>query len=62
MKTNIEVVFKDNQECVFDANKFVFMNYGFCDLQRDEEDGKRLVACVSMDEIKYLTFVKVEDD
>lgn len=60
MKTNVKVVFKDNQERVFDANKFIFQNYRFCDIQREEENERRLVACVAMDEIKYLMFVEVE--
>ena len=61
MKTNIKIVFKDKTERVFDANTFTFTNDGFCDLEFDEENKSRLVACVSMDEIKYLIFVKVEE-
>lgn len=61
MKTNIKIVFKDKTERVFDANTFTFTNAGFCDLEFDEENKNRLVACVSMDEIKYLIFVKVEE-
>lgn len=63
MKTNIKVVFKDGVKCLFDANGFDIDKNGFCVLDFiDEEDESRLVACVSMDEIKYLTFVEVEDD
>lgn len=61
MKTNIKVKFKDKTERVFDANTFTFTNDGFCDLEFNEEDESRLVACVSMDEIKYLMFVDVEE-
>lgn len=61
MKTNIKIVFKDKTERVFDANTFTFTNDGFCDLEFNEENKNRLVACVSMDEIKYLIFVKVEE-
>ena len=60
MKTNIKVVFKDNRKCVFNANTFTFTNDGFCDLEFSEEDRGSLVACVSMDEIKYLIFVEVK--
>ena len=60
MKTNIKVKFKDNTEFVFDANTFEFRNYGFCRLCFDEEDKSRLVASVSMSEIKYLIFIDVE--
>ncbi|MDU5923137.1 MAG: hypothetical protein E6Z20_08295 [Finegoldia magna] len=35
---------------------------GFCYLDFfDEDDKRRLVACVSTDEIKYLRFVEVEE-
>ena len=62
MKTNIKIVFKDNTEWVFDANSFDFEEDGFCRLDFvDEEDRGSLVACVSMDEIKYLRFVEVEE-
>lgn len=62
MKINIRVVFKDNDECVFDANGFDFNKDGFCYLDFiDEEDKSKLVACVSMDEIKYLLFVEAEE-
>lgn len=62
MKTNIKIVFKDNTEWVFDANSFGFEEDGFCRLDFvDEEDRGRLVAYVSMSEIKYLRFVEVEE-
>ena len=61
MKTNIEVTFKDNKERVFNANTFEFRNDGFCRLCFDEEDKSRLVASVSMSEIKYLVFVEVKE-
>ena len=62
MKTNIKIKFKDNTELVFDANTYAFKNDGFCELYFDEENKSRLVASVSMDEIKYLIFVEVEDE
>ncbi|MDU2374745.1 hypothetical protein [Anaerococcus vaginalis] len=62
MKTNIKVKFKDNTECVFDANTFIFADNGFCDLKFSRENRSRLIACVSMNEIKYLIFVEVEDE
>ena len=63
MKTNIKIVFKDNKEHVFDATAFGFEEDGFCYLDFvDEDDKRRLVACVSTDEIKYLRFVEVEDE
>lgn len=62
MKTNIKVVFKDENETIFDANSFKFEEDGFCYLEFvDEEDNFILVACVSMSEIKYLVFVEVEE-
>lgn len=61
MKTNIKVVFKDENETIFDANTFKFEEDGFCYLEFNEEDKYRLVACVSTSEIKYLMFVKVEE-
>ncbi|MGR7914441.1 hypothetical protein ACU68Y_00225 [Finegoldia sp. P1-F-LS] len=60
MTTKIKIVFKDNQERVFDANRFTFNKDGFCDLEFYEDNKKRLDACVAMDEIKYLRFVEVE--
>ena len=57
----IKVVFKDKNEDIFDANTFEFRNDGFCRLCFDKEDKSRLVACVSMSEIKYLVFVEVEE-
>lgn len=62
MKRNIKVVFKDNNECVFDANIVDFNKYGFCNLELNEKDESTVVACVPMNEIKYLRFVEVEDD
>lgn len=63
MKTNIKIKFKDNTECVFDANSFRLGYDGFYDLKFiDEEDRGMLVASVSANEIKYLIFVEVEDD
>ena len=50
MKTNIKIVFKDNTDCVFDANGFDF-----------EEDRGSLVAYILTSEIKYLMFVEVEE-
>lgn len=61
MKTNIKVVFKNENETIFDANTFKFEEDGFCYLKFNEEDKYRLVACVSMDEIKYLRFMEVEE-
>lgn len=62
MKTNIKIKFKDNTECVFDANTFGLGDDGFYDLEFvDEEDRGRLVACASISEIKYLMFVEVEE-
>lgn len=61
MKTNIKIVFKDNNECVFDANIVDFNKYGFCNLELNEKDESTVVACVSADEIKYLRFVEVEE-
>lgn len=58
---NIKIVFKDNRELVFDANTFGFKNNGFCELELYEGDEFRLVACVSMDEIKYIEFTKEEE-
>lgn len=60
MKTNIKVVFKDNRERLFDANVFTFTEDGFCDLEFNEKNERRLVASVSMDEIKYLIFVNAK--
>lgn len=61
MKINIKIKFKDNTEIVFDANTFIFAGNGFCDLKFSRENRSRLVACVSMNEIKYLMFVEVEE-
>lgn len=62
MKTNIKVKFKDNTECIFDANSFRPGYIGFYDLKFiDEEDRGRLVASVSVNEIKYLIFVEVKE-
>lgn len=62
MKTNIKIVFKDNTEWVFDANSFGLGYDGFYDLKFiDEEDNSRLVASVSVNEIKYLIFVEVKE-
>lgn len=62
MKTNIKVVFKDENETIFDANSFKFEEDGFCYLEFvDEEDNFILVACVSIYAIKYLKFVEVEE-
>ena len=62
MKTNIKVVFKDKNACIFDANTFKFEEDGFCYLELfDEEDRYSLVACVATSEIKYLKFVEVEE-
>lgn len=62
MKTNIKVVFKDKNECIFDANAFNFDEDGFCYLDFvNEEDRGSLVACVLTSEIKYLMFVEVEE-
>lgn len=62
MKTNIKVKFRDDTEQIFDANTFMFANNGFCDLKFSRENRSRLIACVSMSEIKYLIFVEVEDE
>lgn len=62
MKRNIKVVFKDGMQCVFDADIVDFNKYGFCDLELNEKDGSIVVACVSMNEIKYLMFVEVENE
>lgn len=63
MKTNIKIVFKDNRIRLFGANTFGFEEDGFCYLDFvDEEDKSRLVACVSMDEIKYLIFVDAKSE
>lgn len=61
MKTNIKVKFRDDTEQIFDANTFIFANNGFCDLKFSRENRSRLIACVSMHEIKYLIFVEVEE-
>lgn len=62
MKTNIKIKFKDNTECVFDANSFRLGYDGFYDLKFiDEEDRGMLVASVSANEIKYLIFVEVKE-
>lgn len=62
MKTNIKVVFKDKNECIFDANAFNFDEDGFCYLEIfHEEDDYETVACISTSEIKYLMFVEVEE-
>lgn len=62
MKTNIKVVFKDNRECLFDANSFMLGDRGFYDLIFvDEKDNEKCVACVSISEIKYLMFVEVKE-
>ena len=62
MKTNIKVKFKDNTERIFDANSFRLGYDGFYDLNFiDEEDSGRLVASVSVNEIKYLIFVEVKE-
>lgn len=63
MTTKIKIVFKDNTEWVFDATAFDFEEDGFCYLDFfDEDDKRRLMACVSTDEIKYLRFIEVEDE
>lgn len=61
MKTNIKVKFRDDTEQIFYANTFIFANNGFCDLKFSRENRSRLIACVSMNEIKYLIFVEVEE-
>lgn len=62
MKTNVKVVFKDNDECIFfEADTFRFEEDGFCYLELfDEEDDYVVMACVARSEIKYLQFVEVE--
>lgn len=60
MKTKIRVTFKDNRECIFDANEFIFQDNGFCDLEFIDDRGSVLVASVCIDEIKYLKFVEEE--
>lgn len=62
MKRNIKVVFKDGMQRAFDADIVDFNKYGFCDLELNEKDGSIVVACVSMNEIKYLMFVEVENE
>ncbi len=58
----VKVVFKDNRECLFDANSFMLGDKGFYDLIFvDEKDNEKCVACVSISEIKYLMFVEVEE-
>lgn len=63
MKTMVKVVFKDENETIFDANSFKFEEDGFCYLEfaDEEDDFIRLDACVLMSEIKYLKFVEVEE-
>lgn len=61
MKTNIEVVFKDGEKRIFDANSFRIKAEGFFSFEYDEDDYSKLVAYVSMYEVKYLKFVKVEE-
>lgn len=61
MKTNIEVVFKDDMKCLFDAEAFRFEDNGFCYLEIFHEDDYEVVACISTSEIKYLMFVEVEE-
>lgn len=60
MKTYIKIVFKNDRKCLFGANTFLFTKDGFCDLELNEENERKLVASVSMDEIKYLIFVDAE--
>ena len=62
MKTNIKVVFKDGSECTFDANCFSIKAEGFFSLEyEDEDDNSKLVAYVSVYEVRYLKFVEVEE-
>ena len=62
MKTNIRVVFKDGNEDIFEANAFGIKADGFFSLEDvDEDDNSKLVAYVSVHEVRYLKFVKVEE-
>lgn len=62
MKTNIKVAFKDNTECIFDANAFEFEEDGFCYFDFiDEKYESTFVACVLTSEIKYFKFVEVTE-
>lgn len=62
MKTNIKIVFKDGRECIFDANSFGYDEYGFYSLEYiDEDDNGKLVAYVSISEIRYLKYVEVKE-
>lgn len=62
IRTKIKIVFRDDNECVFDANFFEFTKDGFCNLNIVNGDRRGLVGCVSMSEIKYLKFIGVEDE
>lgn len=62
MKTNIEVVFKDGEKSIFDANYFRIKAEGFFSLgYEDEDENCKLVAYVSVYEVRSLKFIKVEE-
>ncbi|MFR3737249.1 hypothetical protein [Anaerococcus obesiensis] len=62
MRTMIKVVFKDEKQCMFDANVFRIEDNGFCYLEIiHEKNDYEVVAFISTSEIKYLMFVEVEE-
>lgn len=63
MKTKIKIIFKDNTECVFNANTHMvdYDNYDFYRLDLiDGKGGVEVVALVAIAEIKVLSYINAE--
>jgi len=67
MKTKIKIIFKDNTECVFNANTHIIDddNYDY-DFYRlglvDEKGNYKFVALVAIPEIKVISYIESEMD
>ena len=67
MTTKIKIIFKDNTECVFNANTHTIDNdnydYDFYRLGLiDKEGNYKFVALVSMPNIKVISYIESEMD
>lgn len=67
MKTNIKIIFKDNTECVFNANTHIIdddnYDYDFYRLGLTDEKGNyKFVALVSISDIKVISYIESEMD
>lgn len=65
MKTKIKIIFKDNTECVFNANTHTIdddnYDYDFYRLGLIDENGNyKFVALVSIPDIKVISYIESE--